>query len=77
MLFYLPRPKRPHQLPAVWAEEDVIKMIRTIDNLKHRLMLLVHSKISVYLCVCSDHFHCTAFVFAAKASEPEPGSVRQ
>ncbi len=41
MLFDLPRPKRGHQLPAVWAETDVIKMLGVIGNLKHQTMFIV------------------------------------
>ncbi len=41
MLFDLPRPQKAHQLPAVWAETDVIKMLEGIDNLKHRTMFVV------------------------------------
>lgn len=41
MLFDLPRPQKAHQLPAVWAETDVIKMLNTIENLKHQTMFII------------------------------------
>lgn len=41
MLFDLPRPKKPKQLPAVWSEEDVLKLFRVMNNEKHRLMLIM------------------------------------
>ena len=41
MLFQLPRPVKPKQLPAVWAEEDVLKLLKSLTNIKHRTMLVM------------------------------------
>lgn len=39
--FYdLPRPKKPLQLPAVLATEEVINLIQKVTNLKHRAILM-------------------------------------
>ncbi len=39
--FYdLPRPKKPFKLPEVLAEEEVIEIIKKINNLKHRTMIM-------------------------------------
>jgi site-specific recombinase XerD len=35
----LPRAKKPEQLPAVFAEEEIKKLITATENLKHRSML--------------------------------------
>ncbi|NTS44020.1 site-specific integrase [Flavisolibacter sp. BT320] len=36
----LPRPKKPHKLPAVLSEEEMIALIEKTENLKHRALLL-------------------------------------
>jgi hypothetical protein len=34
--FYdLPRPKKPFNLPAILAEEEVLEMIQQMTNIKH------------------------------------------
>ncbi len=39
--FYdLPRPKKPFKLPSVLAEEEVFDLIKNINNLKHRTMIM-------------------------------------
>ncbi|MBX9781310.1 MAG: site-specific integrase [Chitinophagaceae bacterium] len=39
--FYnLPRPKKPWKLPAILAEEEVIRIIGHIKNIKHRAMVM-------------------------------------
>lgn len=39
MFFDIPRPKRPQQLPKVLSKEEVIRLLRQPDNIKHKLML--------------------------------------
>ncbi len=42
--YYLQRPKRGIHLPEVLSEEDVTKILRTINNLKHRAIIyLIYS----------------------------------
>jgi site-specific recombinase XerD len=41
MVFELPRPKRPFQLPKVHDEERVKKMILACSNLKHQAMMML------------------------------------
>lgn len=39
--FYdLPRPKKPWKLPAVLAEEEVMSIVSSIKNIKHRAMIM-------------------------------------
>lgn len=39
--FYdLPRPKKPFKLPAILAEEEVLDLIKNIENIKHRTMIM-------------------------------------
>lgn len=38
-VYDLPRPKKEWKLPAVFAEEEVLKIINAADNLKHKTML--------------------------------------
>lgn len=39
--FYdLPRPRKPQKLPSVLAEEEVVELIRSTSNLKHKAMLM-------------------------------------
>ena len=39
--FYdLPRPNKPHKLPQVLAEEEIIELIKKTDNLKHKALLM-------------------------------------
>lgn len=39
--FYdLPRPKRPSKLPDILAEEEVVRLLKTTGNLKHRALLM-------------------------------------
>lgn len=42
--YYLPRPKKPEKLPNVLTEEEVIKFLQAVDNLKHKcMMMLIYS----------------------------------
>ncbi len=36
---WLFQPKRPQKIPQVLTEEEVVKLITAIDNLKHRCIL--------------------------------------
>lgn len=39
--FYdLPRPRKPFKLPATLAEEEVVELIRSVANIKHRTMIM-------------------------------------
>jgi site-specific recombinase XerD len=39
--FYnLPRPKKPHKIPHILAETEIIDLIRKTENLKHRALLM-------------------------------------
>ncbi|MBA2746618.1 MAG: tyrosine-type recombinase/integrase [Flavisolibacter sp.] len=39
--FYdLPRPKKPQLLPDILAEEEVVQIIRSVENLKHKALLM-------------------------------------
>ena len=39
--FYdLPRPKKPFKLPEILAEEEIIMIIKNIENIKHRVMIM-------------------------------------
>jgi site-specific recombinase XerD len=39
--FYdLPRPKRPSRLPEILAEEQVVSLIKTTENIKHKALLM-------------------------------------
>ena len=40
MLFYLPRPEKPLQLPKVLGEHELEKLFRAVPNLKHKTILL-------------------------------------
>lgn len=37
----IPRPKKPKKLPKVISKEEVIDLIEAVDNLKHKLILLL------------------------------------
>jgi len=39
-LYDLPRPKKPWKLPAILAEKEVLSVIKSIDNIKHRAMIM-------------------------------------
>ena len=39
VVYELPRAKKPFQLPTVFAEEEILKMITLTDNIKHKSML--------------------------------------
>ncbi len=39
--YYIERPERDRTLPVVLSEEEVERLIRTVDNLKHQCILLV------------------------------------
>jgi site-specific recombinase XerD len=41
MLFELPRPKKPLQIPRMFSKEDIEKILKAIDNLKHKTILLL------------------------------------
>ena len=39
--FYdLPRPRKPHSLPTILAQEEFVRIVQQIPNLKHRAMIL-------------------------------------
>lgn len=40
MLFYLPRPEKPLQLPKVLSEQELERLFRAVSNLKHKTILL-------------------------------------
>ena len=40
MLFYLPRPEKPLQLPKVLGEHELERVFRSVSNLKHKAILL-------------------------------------
>ncbi len=40
MLFYLPRPEKPLQLPKVLGEHELERLFRAVSNLKHKAILL-------------------------------------
>lgn len=40
MLFYLPRPVKPLQLPKVLGEHELERLFRSVTNLKHKTILL-------------------------------------
>jgi integrase/recombinase XerD len=40
----LPRPKKEKQLPVILSQEEVVKILNTVDNLKHKtLLMLIYS----------------------------------
>ncbi len=40
----LPRPKKEKQLPVVLSQEEVVKILDTVDNVKHKtLLMLIYS----------------------------------
>lgn len=40
MLFYLPRPEKPLQLPKVLGEHELERLFRAVPNLKHKAILM-------------------------------------
>ncbi|MDO9529197.1 MAG: site-specific integrase [Syntrophales bacterium] len=38
-IYNLPRPKKASSLPTVLSEEEVVSILKTVDNLKHRCLL--------------------------------------
>lgn len=38
-MYDLPRAKKPDQLPAVFAESEILKILNSLDNLKHKTIL--------------------------------------
>ncbi len=38
-MYDLPRAKKPFQLPSIFAEEEILKMVTLTENLKHKSML--------------------------------------
>ncbi len=40
MYYDVPRPKKPIKLPPILAEEEVVNMLKKIDNLKHRAIVM-------------------------------------
>ena len=40
MLFYLPRPEKPLQLPKVLGEHELERIFRSVSNLKHKAILI-------------------------------------
>lgn len=41
MLFELPRPKKPMQIPRMFSKEDVEKILKAVENTKHKTILLL------------------------------------
>lgn len=41
MLFELPRQKKPMQIPRMFSKEDIEKILKATDNLKHKTILLL------------------------------------
>ena len=41
MLFDIPRPKKPMQLPKVLSKEEIAAIIRAIKNTKHKTMIML------------------------------------
>ena len=41
IMFDVPRPKKPLQLPAVYSGKEVVKLISRVENLKHRTILML------------------------------------
>ena len=39
-LYDLPRPKKPFKLPSILAEEEVVEIIKNIQNIKHKTMIM-------------------------------------
>ncbi len=39
--YYLPRPKRWKQLPTVLSEKEVTDLLKSVENLKHRCILML------------------------------------
>ena len=37
----LPRPRKEKQLPVVLSQEEVVRILDVVDNLKHKTMLMV------------------------------------
>ena len=40
-VYKIPRPKKTKQLPKVLSEQEVVKLINAVDNLKHKCILLL------------------------------------
>lgn len=44
LIYHIPRPKKEKKLPNILSEDEVIKILETVDNYKHRTILfLVYS----------------------------------
>jgi site-specific recombinase XerD len=41
MLIELPRAKKPHQIPRMFSKEDIEKILKAVENLKHKTILLL------------------------------------
>ena len=41
MLFNLPRPKEPLQIPRMFSKEDIEKILKAVTNVKHKTILLL------------------------------------
>ena len=41
MLFELPRPKNPIQIPRMFSKEDIEKILKAVENPKHKTILLL------------------------------------
>ncbi len=41
MFFYDLRPRKPKKLPEVLSEEEVIKLLKTVENIKHKAILML------------------------------------
>jgi site-specific recombinase XerD len=41
MLFELPRQKKPMQIPRMFSKEDIEKILKAVENLKHKTILLL------------------------------------
>ena len=40
-VYNIPRPKKPKKLPGVLSEEEVTRLIKSVENLKHKCILLL------------------------------------
>jgi len=40
IFFEIPRPKKPIKLPTVHATSEIVKMLKSVENVKHRTMLM-------------------------------------
>lgn len=41
MIYDIPRPKKPKKYPKILSEEEVVRIINAVDNIKHKCVLLL------------------------------------